>query len=130
MTNFSCTKCDTNIIDIKRKRLNSQQYCSSLPSLQSRSPSHRSHNGMHWPLLHRNVLPKHLFNAKRYNVMNHHQWFCAYSYRINLIEMVSVIEFTRIYHHAVMQTLLNFVKIYLAFIDRVSHDDDLIFRAH
>ena len=25
--------------------------------------------------------------------------------------MVLVIEFTRIYHHAVMQTLLNFVKI-------------------
>ena len=62
--------------------------------------------------------------------MSHHQWFCAYSYRITLIEMVSVIEFTRIYHHAVMQTLLNFVKIYLAFIDRVSHDDDLISRAH
>ena len=41
-----------------------------------------------------------------------YQWFCAYTYRINLIEMISVIEFTRIYHHAVMQTLLNFVKIY------------------
>ena len=58
------------------------------------------------------------------------QCFCGYSYRINLIEMVSVIEFTRIYHHAVIQTLLNFVKIYLAFIDRLSHRDDLISRAH
>ena len=44
--------------------------------------------------------------------------------------MVSVIEFTRIYHHAVMQTLLNFVKIYLAFIDRVRHRVDLISRTH
>ena len=62
--------------------------------------------------------------------MNYHQWVCAYSYRINLIEMVLVIEFTRIYHHAVMQTLLKFVKIYLVFIDRVSHHDDLISWAH
>ena len=58
------------------------------------------------------------------------QWFCAYSYRINLIEMISFIEFTRIYHHAVMQTLLNFVKIYLAFIDKLSHREDLISQAH
>ena len=128
MTNFSCTKCDTNIIDIKRKRFNSQQYCSSLPSLHWLYPSHRPHNGMHWPLLHRNVSSRQ--NAVKYNIMNYHQWFCAYSYRINLIETVSVIEFTRIYHHAIMQTLLNFVKIYLAFIDRVSHHDDLIFWAH
>ena len=58
------------------------------------------------------------------------QWFCAYSYRINLIEMISVIDFTRIYHHAVMQTLLNFVKVYLAFMDRLSHREDLISQAH
>ena len=58
------------------------------------------------------------------------QWFCANSYRINLIEMISFIEFTRIYHHAVMQTLLNFVKIYLAFIDKLSHREDLISQAH
>ena len=83
---------------------------------------------MHWPLLHRNVPSRQ--NAVKYNIMNHHQWFCAYSYRINLIEMVSVIEFTRIYHHAVMQTLLNFVKLYIAFIDRVNHYDDLISQAH
>ena len=83
---------------------------------------------MHWPLLHRNVFSRQ--NAVKYNIMNYHQWFCAYSYRINLIETVLVIEFTRIYHHAIMQTLLNFVKIYLAFIDRVSHHDDLISWAH
>ena len=82
---------------------------------------------MHWPLLHRNHPSRQ--DAERYNNMNN-QWFCAYSYRIKLIEMVSVIEFTRIYHHAVMQTLLNVVKIYLAFIDRLSHCDDLISRAH
>ena len=82
---------------------------------------------MHWPLLHRNVPSKQ--DAEKLNIKNY-QWFCAYSYRINLIEMVLVIDFTRIYHHAVMQTLLNFVKIYLAFIDRVSHSDDLISRAH
>ena len=85
---------------------------------------------MHWPLLHRNVLSGQVFNVERYNIMNHHQWFCAFSYRINVIEMVSVIEFTRIYHHAVMQTLLNFVKIHLAFIDRWSHHDNLISQAH
>ena len=70
-----------------------------------------------------------MFDAERYNIINF-EWFCAYSYRINLIEMVSVIEFACIYHHAVMQTLLNFVKIYLAFIDRLRHRDDLISRAH
>ena len=48
-----------------------------------------------------------MFDAERCNIMNN-QWFCAYSYKINLIEMISVIEFTRIYHPAVMQTLLNF----------------------
>ena len=58
------------------------------------------------------------------------QWFCANSYRINLIEMISFIEFTRIYHHAVMQTLLNFVKIYLAFIDKLSYHNDVISQAH
>ena len=78
---------------------------------------------MHWPLLHRNKPSAQ--DAETYNIMKYH-WICAYSYRINLIEMVSVIEFTRIYHHAVMQTLLNFVKIYLAFIDRLRHRDDLI----
>ena len=82
---------------------------------------------MHCRLLHRNDSPRQ--DAERYNIMNN-QWFCGYSYRINLIEMVSVIEFTRIYHHAVMQTLLNFVKIYLAFIDRLSDRDDFISRAH
>ena len=82
---------------------------------------------MHWPLLHRNDPSAQ--DAERYNIINY-QWFCAYSYRINLIEMVSVIEFTRIYHHAVMQTLLNVVKIYLAFIDRLRHCDDLISGAH
>ena len=66
---------------------------------------------MHRPLLHRNHSSPQVFDAEKYNIMNN-QWFCAYYYRINLIEMVSVIEFTRIYHHAVMQTLLNFVKIY------------------
>ena len=85
---------------------------------------------MHWPLLHRNHPSGQVFDAKRYNIMNHHQWFCAYSYRINLIEMASVIEFTRIYHHAVMQTLLNVVKLYIALIDRMSHDDNLISQAH
>ena len=84
---------------------------------------------MHWPLLHQNHSSGQVFDAERYNIMNN-QWFCAYSYRIKLIEMVLVIEFTRIYHHAVMQTLLNFVKIYLAFIDRLSDRDDLISRAH
>ena len=84
---------------------------------------------MHWPLLHRNHPSGQVFDAERYNIVNY-QWFCACSYRINLIEMVSVIEFTRIYHHAVMQTLLNFVKIYLAFIDRVKHRVDLISRTH
>ena len=39
----------------------------------------------------------------------------AYSYRINLIEMVLVIEFTRIENHAVMQTLLSFLKMYLSY---------------
>ena len=82
---------------------------------------------MHLPLLHQNVPSRQ--NAERYNIINY-QWFCAYSYRINLIEMVSVIEFTRIYHHAVMQTLLNVVKIYLAFIDRLRHRDNLISGAH
>ena len=84
---------------------------------------------MHWPLLHRNNPSEQMFDAERYNIINY-QWFCAYSYGVNLIEMVSVIEFTRIYHHAVMQTLLNFVKIYLAFIDRLRHRDNLIFRTH
>ena len=70
-----------------------------------------------------------MFDAERYDIINY-QWFCGYSYRINLIQMVSVIEFTRIYHHAVMQTLLNFVKIYLAFIDRLRHRDNLISRTH
>ena len=64
---------------------------------------------MHWPLLQRNDPSRQ--DAEKYDIMNGHQWFCAYSNGINLIEMVSVIEFTRIYHHAVMQTLLNFVKI-------------------
>ena len=84
---------------------------------------------MHWPLLHRYHPSGQVFDAARYNIINY-QWFCACSYRINRIEMVSVIEFTRIYHHAVMQTLLNFVKIYLAFIDRLRHRDDLISRTH
>ena len=84
---------------------------------------------MHWPLLHRNHSSEQVFDAERYNIMNY-QWFCAYSYRINLIEMISVIDFTRIYHHAVMQTLLNFVKVYLAFIDKLSHREDLISQAH
>ena len=84
---------------------------------------------MHRPLLHRNHPSGQVFDAERYNIMNY-QWFCADTYRIYLIEMVSVIEFTRIYHHAVMQTLLNVVKIYLAFIDRMRHCDDLISRAH
>ena len=82
---------------------------------------------MHWPLLHRNDPSRQ--DAVRYNIMNY-QWFCACSYRINLIEMVLVIEFTRIYHHVVMQTLLKFVKIYLAFIDRLRHRDILISRTH
>ena len=84
---------------------------------------------MHWPLLHRNNPSPQVFDAERYNIINY-QWFCAYSYRINLIQMISVIEYTRIYHHAVMQTLLSFVKIYLAFIDRLSHRDDLISRPY
>ena len=84
---------------------------------------------MHWPLLHRNFPSGQVFDAERYNIMSY-QWFCVYSYRINSIEMVLVIDFTRIYHHAVMQTLLNFVKIYLAFIDRLRHRDDLISLAH
>ena len=84
---------------------------------------------MHWPLLHRNHPSPQVFDAERYNIINY-QWFCAYSSKINLIEMVLVIEFTRNYHHAVMQTLLNFVKIYLAFIDRVRHRNDLISLAH
>ena len=84
---------------------------------------------MHWPLLHRNHPSGQVCDAERYNIINY-QWFCAYSYRINLIEMVLVIEFTRIYHHAVMQTLLNVVKIYLAFIDRLRHRDNLISGAH
>ena len=94
-TKISCTKCETNIIDIKRKRFNSQQFRSSSPSLQSRSPLHRQLNAMHWPLLHRNHPSGQVFDAKRYNIINY-QWFCAYTYRINLIQMVSVIEFTRI----------------------------------
>ena len=84
---------------------------------------------MHWPLLHRNDSSAQVFDAERYNIINY-QWFCAYTYRINLIQMVSVIEFACIYHPAVMQTLLNFVKIYLAFIDRLRHCDDLISRPH
>ena len=84
---------------------------------------------MHWPLLHRNVPSGQGFDAEKLNIMSY-QWFCACSNRINLIEMVLVMEFTRIYHHAVMQTLLNFVKIYLAFIDRLRHRDDLISLAH
>ena len=84
---------------------------------------------MHWPLLHRNRPSGQVFDAERYNIINY-QWFCAYYYKINLIEMVLVNEFTRIYHHAVMQTLLNVVKIYLAFIDRLRHRDDLISRTH
>ena len=40
------------------------------------------------------------------NIMNY-QWFCACCYRINLIQMVSAIEFTRIQRHAVMQILLS-----------------------
>ena len=84
---------------------------------------------MHWPLLHRNHPSGQVFDAERYNIINY-QWFCACYYKINLIEMVSVIEFACIYHHAVMQTLLNVVKIYLAFIDRLRHRDDLISRPH
>ena len=84
---------------------------------------------MHRPLLHRNHPSPQVFDAEKYNIINF-EWFCAYSYRINLIEMVSVIEFTRIYHHAVMQTLLNFVKIYLAFVDSLRHRDDFISWAH
>ena len=61
---------------------------------------------MHWPLLHRNDSSGQVFDAERYIMINY-QWFCACSYRINLIEMVSVIEFTRIYHHAAMHTLLK-----------------------
>ena len=79
---------------------------------------------MHFPLLHRNHPRGQVFDAERYNIMNN-QWFCVYSY-----EMVLVIEFTRIYHHAVMQTLLNVVKIYLAFIDKLRHSDDLISWTH
>ena len=57
-TQWSCDKlllhkCDTNIIDIKHKRLNSQQFRSSSPLLQWRRPSHRRFNRIHWPLLHR-----------------------------------------------------------------------------
>ena len=81
--------------DIKRKRFNSQQFRSSLPSLQWRNLSHRLLNLIHRPLLHRNHSSGQVFDAERYNIINY-QWFCAYSYRINLIEMVSVIEFTRI----------------------------------
>ena len=88
-------KCDTNIIDIKRKRFNSQQFRSSSPLLQCRCPSHRHIHGMHRPLLHRNHSSGQVFDAKRHIMINY-QWFCAYSWRINLIQMVSVIEFTRI----------------------------------
>ena len=84
---------------------------------------------MHWPLLHQNHRSGQVFDAEKYNIINY-QWFCAYYYKINLIEMVLVIEFTCICHHAVMQTLLNVVKIYLAFIDRLRHRDDLISRTH
>ena len=52
-----------------------------------------------------------MFDAVRYNIINY-QWFCAYSYKINVIEMVSVIEFTRISHHAVMQSLLSIIRVY------------------
>ena len=80
-TRWSCDtlllhKCDTNIIDIKHKRLNSQHFCSSSPLLQWRRPSHRSSNEMHWPLLHRNRPIGQVFDAERYNIMNN-QWFCA-----------------------------------------------------
>ena len=50
---------------------------------------------MHWPLLHRNHSPGQVLDAEKYHIMNI-QWFRAYSCRINLIEMVLVIEFTRI----------------------------------
>ena len=73
-----------------------------------------------------------VFDAEKYNIIIN-QWFCAlnaYSYRINGIEMVLVIEFTRIYYHAVMQTLVSFEKLCLAFIDRLSHRDDLISWIH
>ena len=66
-----------------------------------------------------------MLDAERYNIMNN-QWFCAYL--PNLI--VLVVEFTYSFDDAVMQTLASFVKIYLAFIDRLSHGDDLISRAH
>ena len=84
---------------------------------------------MHWPLLHGNHPSGQVFDAKKYNIINY-RWFCAHTYKINLIALVLVIEFARIYHHAVMQTLLNVVKIYLAFIDRLRHRDDLISRTH
>ena len=49
-----------------------------------------------------------------------------YSSGIIVIEMVLVIELTRILNHTVMQTLIR----YLAFIDRLNQRDDLISRAH
>ena len=54
----------------------------------------------------------------------------AYFYKIIVSEMVLVIEFTSFYIHAVMHTLVSFVVIYLAFMDRLNHGNDLISRAH
>ena len=48
-----------------------------------------------------------------------------YSSGIIVIEMVLVIELTRILNHTVMQTLIR----YLAFIDRLNQRDNLISRA-
>ena len=62
-------KCDSNTIDIKQNRLNSQQFCSSSPLLQWLCPSHRKLNQMHWPFLHRNHVSGQVFDAERYNIM-------------------------------------------------------------
>ena len=54
-----------------------------------------------------------MLDAERYNIMKN-QWFCVYLLtlirRINVIEMILVIEFMRIQNHAVMQTLVSFAK--------------------
>ena len=81
-TRWSCDKLvlhkrDTNIIDIKQKRLNSQQFRSSSPSLQSIYPLHRQYNSIHRPLLHRNHPSGQVFDAEKYNIMKI-QWFCVY----------------------------------------------------
>ena len=81
-TRWSCDKLvlhkrATNVINIKQKRLNSQQFRSSSPSLQSIYPSHHLCHMRHWPLLHWNHPLGQVFDAERYNIMKN-QWICVY----------------------------------------------------